>query len=460
MARRNSYMLPAPEYHPLHLYKPANPNPPLHFAESTMLPPTENTLFNNTMRLPNLHSSNSGAFYGQHHYTLSASSSSQSSSYPTQHEPYRYDQNVYVNGTNTVTSKRKHPSTLSSYQNDPRYCYTGSNLLMKPVTPCLQPQLSTSIPPGYPRNNFVSVGEQHQRNVRRRLGNAPFNPSWQSSSSPSHQIYTSVNNSSSNAVAQWELQPLHGTHARLIHPTATAAGAAYPTFIMNHSAVGNSITGGNTNNHGVLFWNPNSILPNYRSSPPVGPWTSPSRYNHRQSSTYVFNDSTPSVTGSVSFSQNPRPIIRNGVLGISNGAQPSFGENELFRLASVDSAMLDVPSYLTSLDLYDEHRDLRLDIDGMSYEELLALEDRIGKVNIGLTEKQVSSCLTKTTYCSSAPEDQFESGCTICLEEYKDKDDLGMMRCLHVYHLSCINDWLRIKNACPICKAPALKDMP
>lgn len=43
-------------------------------------------------------------------------------------------------------------------------------------------------------------------------------------------------------------------------------------------------------------------------------------------------------------------------------------------------------------------------------------------------------------------------------EEYKNGDGIGMMRCGHDYHLLCIKRWLAVKNACPICKAPALAD--
>ncbi|ESQ27796.1 hypothetical protein EUTSA_v10018747mg [Eutrema salsugineum] len=44
---------------------------------------------------------------------------------------------------------------------------------------------------------------------------------------------------------------------------------------------------------------------------------------------------------------------------------------------------------------YDHFRDLRLNVDDMTYEQLLELGDRIGYVNTGLTEKQSKSCLRK-----------------------------------------------------------------
>lgn len=43
-------------------------------------------------------------------------------------------------------------------------------------------------------------------------------------------------------------------------------------------------------------------------------------------------------------------------------------------------------------------------------------------------------------------------------ERYEDEDELGTLRCGHDYHAGCVRKWLLMKNACPICKAPALED--
>ncbi|GKD46815.1 hypothetical protein Tco_1271460, partial [Tanacetum coccineum] len=47
-------------------------------------------------------------------------------------------------------------------------------------------------------------------------------------------------------------------------------------------------------------------------------------------------------------------------------------------------------------DMHDRHRDMRLDT--MSYEELLALEERIRNVNTGLTEENISKCMKQKIY--------------------------------------------------------------
>ncbi|CAN6444196.1 unnamed protein product [Victoria cruziana] len=134
-------------------------------------------------------------------------------------------------------------------------------------------------------------------------------------------------------------------------------------------------------------------------------------------------------------------------------------------LSSQNLAMLDFSGLYDSGELVDQYRDMRLDIDDMSYEELLALEERIGNVKTGLSEESISKCMKVRKHvscsCSSACNGcrsiTSESGtCIICQEEYKAGEEIGSMQCGHDYHAACIRQWLLIKNLCPICKVNAL----
>ncbi|XP_023737146.1 probable E3 ubiquitin-protein ligase HIP1 isoform X1 [Lactuca sativa] len=120
-------------------------------------------------------------------------------------------------------------------------------------------------------------------------------------------------------------------------------------------------------------------------------------------------------------------------------------------------------SFVGGFNLYDQHRDMRLDIDNMSYEELLALEEEMGIVSTALSEEELSKCLkisiyeplqikesrTKISWCLD------ESKCSICQEEFIAGDEIGRMGCNHGYHAVCVNQWLQLKNWCPVCKASA-----
>eukprot|EP00268_Persea_americana_P001553 TRINITY_DN10478_c0_g2_i1.p1 TRINITY_DN10478_c0_g2~~TRINITY_DN10478_c0_g2_i1.p1 ORF type:complete len:352 (+),score=45.21 TRINITY_DN10478_c0_g2_i1:563-1618(+) len=98
-----------------------------------------------------------------------------------------------------------------------------------------------------------------------------------------------------------------------------------------------------------------------------------------------------------------------------------------------------------------------------SYEELLALEERIGNVNTGLSERTIINCLQTRTHTScTTSSDHDESSemdqnsiCVVCQAEYEENDNIGILGCGQEYHVDCIKQWLLLKNLCPMCKRPA-----
>ncbi|GMH16646.1 hypothetical protein Nepgr_018487 [Nepenthes gracilis] len=124
-----------------------------------------------------------------------------------------------------------------------------------------------------------------------------------------------------------------------------------------------------------------------------------------------------------------------------------------------DVMILDQTVLFGMVDIHDQHRDMRLDVDNMSYEELLALEERIGNVCTGLTEETILSRMQQHKYVSATmrSDDHTEvEPCCICQEEYNDGEDIGLLDCGHCFHTNCIKQWLARKNLCPICKTTAL----
>ncbi|KAG8069297.1 hypothetical protein GUJ93_ZPchr0005g16042 [Zizania palustris] len=119
------------------------------------------------------------------------------------------------------------------------------------------------------------------------------------------------------------------------------------------------------------------------------------------------------------------------------------------------------PSRLYDAGLVDEHRDMRLDVDNMTYEELVALEEQIGNVNPDFTESCIEENLKSSLYvpglaCMSDQSSVENDACIICQEEYEAKELIGTLGCGHKYHALCIKQWLMVKNLCPICKTTAL----
>uniref|UniRef100_A0A0E0PDN8 RING-type E3 ubiquitin transferase n=1 Tax=Oryza rufipogon TaxID=4529 RepID=A0A0E0PDN8_ORYRU len=157
---------------------------------------------------------------------------------------------------------------------------------------------------------------------------------------------------------------------------------------------------------------------------------------------------------------------RDSTEGFISGFLARYRSNHQGLLSSLDDSIEDANGYWRfnmegseELENYfifnDRYRGMRMDIDGMSYEELLALGDRIGTVSTGLSEDALSKCLDRSMYMAttSGTHEDCERKCSIC---QANGEEVGKMVCKHYYHFSCIKNWLRQKNWCPICKSVAL----
>ena len=49
-------------------------------------------------------------------------------------------------------------------------------------------------------------------------------------------------------------------------------------------------------------------------------------------------------------------------------------------------------------------------------------------------------------------ENSIHKSCPICLEVYVKKEIIVNLPCLHEYHQKCINEWIRLKHTCPLCR--------
>ncbi|KAK4563992.1 hypothetical protein RGQ29_006191 [Quercus rubra] len=52
------------------------------------------------------------------------------------------------------------------------------------------------------------------------------------------------------------------------------------------------------------------------------------------------------------------------------------------------------------------------------------------------------------------------SCCSICLADYNDTDVLRMLPdCSHIFHLKCVDSWLRLHATCPVCRNSPLHEV-
>ncbi|CAK8577477.1 unnamed protein product [Lathyrus sativus] len=126
-------------------------------------------------------------------------------------------------------------------------------------------------------------------------------------------------------------------------------------------------------------------------------------------------------------------------------------------LRAEDYMLFDPFLYHGMAEMHDRHREMRLDVDNMSYEELLALGERIGDVSTGLNEDIIHKLMKQRFFTSLMTESSSDlEPCCICQEEYTDGQKIGSLDCGHEFHTNCIKQWLMQKNMCPICKTTAL----
>jgi E3 ubiquitin-protein ligase Arkadia len=88
---------------------------------------------------------------------------------------------------------------------------------------------------------------------------------------------------------------------------------------------------------------------------------------------------------------------------------------------------------------------MAMDIENMSYEQLLELEERMGDVVLpGLGDDAIQGLPTERV-CGGGGE------CAICLGDVCDGDTLVTLPCLHKFHAQCCGDWLKRQAKCPLC---------
>ncbi|XP_047323766.1 probable E3 ubiquitin-protein ligase HIP1 [Impatiens glandulifera] len=175
----------------------------------------------------------------------------------------------------------------------------------------------------------------------------------------------------------------------------------------------------------------------------------------------VSDGSSSSSTGRSSPSLGREGIRRYNMDGFAEvlWALENFDQDE--GITREQLLAMEAQFFLGGMSFYDQHRDMRLDIDNMSYEELLALEEKMGNVSTAIAEEHVLKHLRKSIYQRTSVDtmgcggDHDDIKCSICQEEYMIGEEVGGLDCNHVYHLDCIHQWLQVKKWCPICKAEA-----
>ncbi|PIA54274.1 hypothetical protein AQUCO_00900668v1 [Aquilegia coerulea] len=74
-------------------------------------------------------------------------------------------------------------------------------------------------------------------------------------------------------------------------------------------------------------------------------------------------------------------------------------------------------------------------------------------IDIGLKEPTIQSYPTLLYSQTKLDNKDNTSCCSICLSNYEDVDMLRVLpECKHMFHLKCVDPWLRLHSTCPVCR--------
>ena len=88
-----------------------------------------------------------------------------------------------------------------------------------------------------------------------------------------------------------------------------------------------------------------------------------------------------------------------------------------------------------------------MNIDEMNYEQLLNLEEKMGKVSLGVNQETIKKLGIK-----KYNDEEYKNceTCMICLDDFNIGEEIRQLDCLHIFHLKCIDHWLKDNKKCPV----------
>ena len=73
-------------------------------------------------------------------------------------------------------------------------------------------------------------------------------------------------------------------------------------------------------------------------------------------------------------------------------------------------------------------------------------------IDVNRIDPRILNSLPENEIEDASKLDSDNKNCVICLEDFKDKDHIICLPCIHVFHSECIKSWLNKNNSCPTCK--------
>lgn len=79
-----------------------------------------------------------------------------------------------------------------------------------------------------------------------------------------------------------------------------------------------------------------------------------------------------------------------------------------------------------------------------------------------MSERQISALQTRALTAEEVhdPESGGACACAICLADFSAGDQVRDISCRHLFHVDCLDQWLRVNHSCPSCRTVLTGDRP
>lgn len=103
------------------------------------------------------------------------------------------------------------------------------------------------------------------------------------------------------------------------------------------------------------------------------------------------------------------------------------------------------------------------DDDTLSYEMCMEIGEALGSVMqdewMVRAEDEINR-LDIEIFCQATSKGADDDlACSVCMEDFEEKDVQRRLPCKHIYHVCCADQWLIQQNACPCCRKPITEDL-
>ncbi|KAM3138910.1 hypothetical protein pb186bvf_008923 [Paramecium bursaria] len=186
-------------------------------------------------------------------------------------------------------------------------------------------------------------------------------------------------------------------------------------------------------------------------------------YKTREKEVNIFLDKLRKQEDYVKKLRNKKKDYKNKILQLSNQIQQQNEQIQQLQSSNNDpfASLLEMRQLLVQMRIAQQilpllqtqqrlrqYQNVFVDIDNMSYEQILELQNQIGTQNVGIPRIDIRRIPKRTIMIS----DRITEICTVCQCDLEVGQKYRKLGCRHMYHSKCIRDWLLQHKDCPVCK--------